>query len=158
VGGQIGMGQLIDALRRLQVFQPMHAEVAQLRAVRQRVANQFLCRLRYQHLSAMGGGAQAGDPVEWCPEIVAVSLLRRAGLERDTHTQRPGFRPDNATQGSLYRDGGSHGIRRRLECSAESIAEPLEDVAVMLYNSDLERRIMQRKRSMHRLRVFFPEP
>ena len=76
VVAELGVHELVDVLGPAEVLQPVYAEVAQRRAVRQPVADELARRLRQHDLAAVPGVAQAGGAVQSrarrsCPRLGA---------------------------------------------------------------------------------------
>jgi hypothetical protein len=85
----------------LEVLQAVDAEVQQLGAVWEGVADELLGGQRDQDLPAVGGGHEARDAVDGAADVVAVRDLGQAGVDGNTHAQRLEARGNLVPQGRI---------------------------------------------------------
>src|SRR5687767_13709828 len=95
------MQELKDALGPGEVLEPMLSQVSKAGAPCQTVAGEIGGRLREQDLAAVRRLQEAGDTIQRRPEVVALSLLCRAGMKRHSHPQGFDLAPFLGVQGAL---------------------------------------------------------
>ena len=108
-GRQIGGDELEDVLRLGESAELLHAEVAQCRSLRQRVANAARGGRGKQRLSAVSRrgnplGAREGER----GDVVSAARLRRSRVQTHSHAYRSGLTPAFAMERALR-------IERRVE-------------------------------------------
>src|SRR4051812_34167806 len=79
--GKIGDVELEDMLGADQVLEAVLSAIDERRSSGQGIPDKLRGRLRQQYLSAVTGAQQPRHPVERRPEVVAVALLGRAGVQ-----------------------------------------------------------------------------
>jgi hypothetical protein len=82
-GREVVVSQLVDALRRRQVLQPVLADVAELVGPQERGG-----RRRDQHLAAATGGVDPGRPVDVGADVAFFREERRAGVHAYPYVDR----------------------------------------------------------------------
>ena len=100
--GQIRRDELIEMLGPREIAQAMLAQVTELHARRQMIAHQFLGGQRDQHLAAMGRGEDARHAIQRLAEVVAIAMLRRAGVQRHAHFQCRRCRPSPPSRSARW--------------------------------------------------------
>ena len=109
VGGEPVDLELVDALRRAQVLEPVHAQVAHNR-VHERAR-----RLRQEHLPAVADGGDPRAPVYVEPDVTLLGQPRLAGVQPHPHADRP------VGQRALAVSGGGDGVRGAGEGDEERV-------------------------------------
>ena len=108
---EVVVSQLVDALGRGQVLQPVLAEVAQAVGARER--RRWRPR---QHLPAVAAGGDARRPVDVDPHVAFLGHVRRARVE--AHADADRARGEPLQRGCRRRER----TRRRRERDEESVA------------------------------------
>ena len=158
VDGQTLGVDLENVLGFAKIAQPVLAEVSQLHAVRQRVANQVAGGLGHDHLPASGRGQQPGQPVEGRSQVVALVRFRGAGVERHPHGERPELAPILGHERPLRGDGGSQGVGSGGEGRLDGVADRLEPDAVVGGDGLVEQGEVALHRAEHGRCVLLPTP
>ena len=151
--------QLEDPGGTAKVAQPVLAEVDELHSVGQLVAQEHLGGARDDGLPAMGGGHQAGAPVDRQVRVTGViDDHRLVGVQPDPCPQwvcgTPGLRRERL----LKRRRRTYGISRRRERRGHSVAHPREHVTAMGRNRLLEQLVVADHRGLHRAGILLPHP
>ncbi len=87
------MHELEDALGAPEVLEPVLAEVAQARAVREVVRGEGRGGRRQEHLPAVPGGHDPGGAVDGRTEVVVAAPFGVPAMDADPDAERPGLRP-----------------------------------------------------------------
>jgi hypothetical protein len=106
----------------------------------------------------MAGRKQAGHTIETLAEVIAVPFLRHTGVECHADAHGANVSPFLRRKRSLRRYCGSEGIARDGKGGTASIANHLEDGAMMLMDNLPQQRIVSRDRYLHRPRKLLPAP
>src|SRR5262249_58134923 len=99
----------------------------------------------------------AGGAVERRPEVIAVPLIRRARVERDTHAQLWAIAPCRTGERALQDSRRRKGCARVGEGGAHAVPGVLEEPAAAVGDRDTRDRIMIGERVRHRGGVLLPE-
>jgi hypothetical protein len=113
-------GQLVDALRRADVLQPVELQVPDRRPVRQR-ARQLERRLGQHHLAAVRGRGDPRRPVHVHTDVVILVRDRLPGMQAHPDPHGVPVRPVMPGQGALRRQGAGHRIAREREHHEEAV-------------------------------------
>ena len=154
--GQIGMEQLEEALRALQVPEGMDPPVLQLHWGLDRFGGQLCRGSRHQYLPTVRRGHHAGRPVHIRPEVIAGPFIGGAGMDPNPDADRrpfPGF--VEKTDLDLHR--GAEGGQRRGECSGKRIPGAGEDVPTEISDGGFENAVVGDQARRHAVTVRFPE-
>src|SRR5262249_30733607 len=146
-GGQARGDQLEDFLRPQQSGQPALAEGAQLYPGRKRGSRLLPSRGGEEYLAAVTGRHEPRDTVQRTSKIGSVAQLSDPRVYRHPHPDRLGIsilrcgvrgsgvcrrtRERKILEGKLGLDGGDEGVAGGGEGDTESVADGLEDVAVV---------------------------
>ena len=139
-----------------EVAQPVLAEVAELRAVREVVSHQLLRGQRKQHLPAVRGGEDARHAVERLAEVIAIALLRRAGVQGHADFQFANRAPVRRAQHALGFQRAGERVRGGVKGHAESIAHRFENEAAARLKSLAQHPVVRGQRHAHRLGLQIP--
>jgi hypothetical protein len=113
--------QLEQVLRRGEVFEPMHPEVAEGDILRQVVPHAISRRLRDEDLSPVRGSADAGGPIDVRVDVTNVSAVRLGRMETDPDAHGSTSGPQVPVDGLGSRDGRQHGAPAARERVAKAV-------------------------------------
>ena len=137
----------------------MFAEVDELHSVGQLVAQEHLGGAGDDGLPAMGGGHQAGAPVDRQARVAGViDDHRLVGVQPDPGPQRVCGAPGLRRERLLKRRRRTHGIPRCRERGGHPVAHPREHVTAMGRNRLLEQLVVADHRGLHRAGILLPHP
>ena len=89
---QVGVQELEDPLRPVEIAQGMLAQITQARSCRERVPSEILRGQGEEHLTAVSSGQQARQPIQSGSEVVAILRRRCSGMQRHPHAYRSNTR------------------------------------------------------------------
>jgi hypothetical protein len=124
---------------------------------RQVVAAEVMRGLGQERLSAVTRCEESRDTIGRRAEVVAVTQLHRARVQRHAHAELGGLGPWLAMERPLGLERGCDGVGRGRERGAEGVAAGLEDVAAMILDAMAQQRIVARQRRAHRCRMRLPQ-
>src|SRR5262249_44404230 len=110
-----------------------------------------------ENLPARADPEDAGGAVERRPEVVAISLVGRARVDRYTHTRPRAVTPRRRGDRALQGDRGRDRCTRVGERGADAVAGVLEEPAAAIGDRGPCDRIMTGQRVRHRGGIFLPE-
>ena len=154
---QAGRDELVEMFGPREIAQPVLAEVAKLRARREMVAHQLLRRQREQgparHASC---GQDARHTVQRLAEVIAITMLGRAGVQRHADFQLADAAPVRPAQRPLGFQRAGQRTRRRVKGHAKGIADRFENVAAAALESLAQHAVVRGQRHAHRVRLLVP--
>ena len=156
LGGQIGGEELVEMLGAGEVAEAVFAEMAELHAVREEVANELLGGEREQDLAAVRGGEDAGDAIEGLAEIVAIALLGGAGVQGHADFQFLDLLPGGGVQSALGLEGAGEPVLRGIEGDAKGVADGLENMAAAGFEGGAQQSVVLREGAAHGLGLALP--
>src|SRR6266508_2409513 len=115
------------------------------------ITDGLLSRAREQSLTAMPGGQQPGDTVERRAEVVAVTQLDQAGVQRHSYAQLADLIPALSVEPALGGQSAGEGCE-------EGITNGSKHHAIAGDDSLAENRIVAGQGDGHCLGVLFPQP
>ena len=117
-----------------EVLQPVLTEVSQRDAGRDVLAERESSRSRHEHLPAVADRHQSRDPIYRRPEEVVISSCALTRVDRHSHANGHGCRPQLLLQRQLSRGRGANAIGRGGEHGAERVTDRLEDDATAFFD------------------------
>src|SRR5579871_2259783 len=99
---------------------------------------------------------QARDAVQRRPEVIALALFGRAGMQRHPDAQAIDGRKILASEVALRCNRSSDAVFGASEGGTERVADRLEDVATVRFNGAAEDRVMASHRLFHRGTIAIP--
>jgi len=102
--------ELVDALRRAEILEAVHAQVADVRV------DERPGRFRQEHLTAVANGRNTRALMYVEADVPLLGQPRLAGVQPHPHPYRP------AGKCALALRGGGYGVRRAGECDEERVA------------------------------------
>jgi hypothetical protein len=123
--------QLEQALRLVDVLEPMRAEVAERDVGERVVAEQGARGLRDEHLPSHGRGSDSRRPVHAEPDVAVLAVRRLAGMDAHPDAQLSAVGPFVLRERSLAVDGCGYGVLGAPEGDEERIALRVDLVAPM---------------------------
>ena len=142
LGPQARRVQLEDLLRAPQVLQPVHAQIRQRRARRQRVADQRGRRLRHQHLAPVRDRGHPGGAMDIQAHQAGGRLRRLTGMHAHPHPDLLPAGPGMCLDGLLHLHHRRHARPRRGEHGEERVSLGVRFPAAVSGQSRPDQRVM----------------
>jgi hypothetical protein len=136
----------------------MVAEVAEVRRGRQRLPHQLGRGRREEHLSTVGGIREPRATIEGRAKIVVALSLDRPGVQSHSHAERADIAPGRPIEIILGPKRRRDGVPGRCERRIDSVADRLEDCAMILLNRLAQNGVMLRDGTAIGLRMPLEKP
>ena len=151
-----GASDLEHVHRRLQVAQPVLAEVDELDADRQVSAHELGSRARDHELPTVRDRHEPCAPIQRVALVLVADDPSLAGVDTHPRPQRSDAAPVLGCQGPLRVDRGGDGGGRGSERGGHAITHVREDDASVSVNGLAQQLVVARDRCRHRLTIRFP--
>ena len=151
------MHELEDALGAPEVLEPVLAEVAQARTVREVVRGEGRGGGRQEHLPAVPGGHDPGGAVDGRTEVVVAAPFGVPAMDADPDAERPGFRPCRRREPALDGETCRHPVSGRRRSRHQSVAGRLHDLPASRLDGAAQDRVVPLKGGRHGVGQSLPE-
>ncbi|HEV8256080.1 MAG TPA: hypothetical protein VGR42_03810 [Casimicrobiaceae bacterium] len=153
----MAVGHAVDVLGPREVFEREFATFLDLELDGKEIAHNLESGGGQQRLAALGMGEQARDAIECRAEVVVVTLFGETRVQRAAHAQSAGCVPILRGYCALDRRRRADRAERRVERSAEAIADGLEHLPAVALNRRAQQSIVADQYLRHRVTVRFPQ-
>jgi hypothetical protein len=150
--------QLEQPLRPPQTTQDMLAQVDELHALGQLVADELLRRQRDDNLTSMRHRHQPSRTIQHRPVIVPVALLGAPGMQTHTHPNDQCLPPRLARQPALSDQRRLDRLTSRPEHRMDPVAQGLHHTAAVVTHRRTQDLVVASQGRLHRRRKLIPQP